>query len=148
MDSDFAKYLDKGRSITGYVFKVLGGTVSWKSRLQHVVALSTTESEFIALTEAVKESMWLQGFVAEMGINVQAAVICCDNLGAIQLSKHQVFHERSKHINVKLHFIRDVLQSKVVKVEYVETEKNAADMLTKCLTGSKFGFCLDVLHIC
>ncbi|KAJ0489574.1 putative RNA-directed DNA polymerase [Helianthus annuus] len=147
VDSDFAKDRDRGRSITGYVFKVLGGSVSWKASLQHVVALSTTEAEFIALTEAVKEALWLKGLISELGIVVDTAMVKCDNLGAIQLSKHQVFHERSKHISVKLHFIRDVINSKEVTVEYVDTEENAADMLTKSLPGPKFVSFLQELNV-
>ncbi|KAJ0844964.1 putative RNA-directed DNA polymerase [Helianthus annuus] len=147
VDSDFAKDSDKGRSITGYVFKVLGGTVSWKASLQHVVALSTTEAEFMALVEAVKESIWLKGFIKEMGIDVHDVVVLCDNMGAIHLSKHQVFHERSKHISVKMHSIREVLQNKEMRVEYVDSEQNAADILTKSVPGVKFLHCSSLLHV-
>ncbi|MFS7926355.1 putative RNA-directed DNA polymerase [Helianthus anomalus] len=70
MDADFAKDKDNGRSFTGYVFMVLGNVVSWKSQLQHVVTLSTTEAEFVALTEGVKESIWLKGFVHNFGIEL------------------------------------------------------------------------------
>ncbi|KAK9067917.1 hypothetical protein SSX86_012028 [Deinandra increscens subsp. villosa] len=147
VDSDFAKDPDKGRSTTGYVFQVMGGTVSWKASLQRVVALSTTESEFIALTEAVKEAMWLRGVINELGFNCEAVIIRCDNMGAMQLSKHQVFHERSKHINVRLHFIRDILSSNEVKLEYVHTSLNAADYLTKVVTKSKLEFCKQKLNV-
>ena len=66
VDSDFAGSLDTRRSLTGYVFKLLGNTVSWKANLQPVVALSTTEAEYIALTEAIKEALWLKGLVSEL----------------------------------------------------------------------------------
>lgn len=127
-DADFAKDLDHGRSIGGYVFKVFGCTISWKAALQHVVALSTTESEYIALTEAVKEVMWLKGFISELGISLNRVSVMCDSQSALQLSKNQMYHERTKHINVKFHFIRDVIESKLIDVEKVSTEENV-----KCL---------------
>ncbi|KAI3818026.1 hypothetical protein L1987_11828 [Smallanthus sonchifolius] len=148
VDSDFAKDYDRGRSINGYVFQVFDGVVSWKASLQHVVALPTTEAEFIALTKGVKEAMWLKSFLTELGVEVGETLVKCDNIGAIQLSKHQVFHERSKHINVKFHFVRDVINSKVVKVAYVNTNENLVDMLTKTLPSSKFGYCCNLLQIC
>lgn len=148
VDADFAKDLDKGRSITGYAFMVLGSLVSWKASLQHVVALSTTESEYIALTEGVKEAIWLKGFVSELGIDNVQAVVHCDSQGAIQLSRNSIFHERTKHINVKLHFIRDIVQSKEIEIKQVDTKDNAADMLTKVLPSFDFENCLGILGIC
>ncbi|KAF5775409.1 putative RNA-directed DNA polymerase [Helianthus annuus] len=147
VDADFAKDPDKGRSVTGYMFKVLGNMVSWKSQLQHIVALSTTESEYVALTEAVKEALWLKGILKELGIKANVPVICCDNQGAIQLSKNSVYHERTKHISVKLHFIRDIVNKKLVEIKWVETEQNTADVFTKCLPGSKFYMCLADMRV-
>jgi hypothetical protein len=72
VDSDYGKDLDKGRSITGYVFKVMGNVVSWKARLQ---ALSSTETEYVALTEAVKEALWMKGFVADLGVKVSDTLV-------------------------------------------------------------------------
>ncbi|KAK9080130.1 hypothetical protein SSX86_001805 [Deinandra increscens subsp. villosa] len=136
VDSDFAKDLDKYRSVTGYVFLLFGSIVSWKATLQGVVALSSTEAEYMALTEAVKEALWLSRFIAELGIEVADTCIKCDNQGAIALSKNGVFHERTKHINVKYHFIREVINSGEVLVEYVNTNQNWADVFTKALPGS------------
>lgn len=147
VDSDFAGDLDRGRSLTGYVFKVLGNTVSWKAQLQHIVALSSTEAEYIALTEAVKEAMWLKRFVKELGVKLEGAVVLCDNQGAVQLAKNSVHHERTKHISVKLHFIREVVSSGKVEVEEVDTQVNSADMLTKALPGPKFWWCVKSLKI-
>ncbi|KAD4178669.1 hypothetical protein E3N88_27260 [Mikania micrantha] len=126
---------------------VMGSMVSWKATLQHVVALSTTESEYIALTEAVKEAIWLKGFVSDLGFNKVDAVVLCDSQGAVQLSKNQRFHERTKHINVKLHFIREVIESKEVYVEQIDTTCNAADMFTKSLSRNQFQSCLNKLGI-
>ncbi|KAK9066710.1 hypothetical protein SSX86_014033 [Deinandra increscens subsp. villosa] len=138
VDSDYANDLDRGRSQTGYAFQVLGNIVSWKASLQHVVALSSTEAEYMALVEAVKEALWLSRFCDELGLNAEDTLIHCDNMGAVQLSKNSVFHERTKHIRVRLHFIREVINSGEVLVNYIPTSENAADMLTKSLSKLKF----------
>ncbi|GKC59951.1 retrotransposon protein, putative, ty1-copia subclass [Tanacetum coccineum] len=146
-NSDYAKDPDKGRSITGYAFLVQGCVVSWKATLQHVVALSTTEAEYMALTEAVKEAIWLRGLLEELGVELNTVAVNCDNQGAIHLSRNHVFHERTKHINVRYHFIREVLEAKTVKVLKVGTEHNAADALTKVVPGLKLQHCLELLNV-
>ena len=147
VDSDYAKDKDNGRSITGYAFSVLGNVVSWKSQLQHVVALSTTEAEFIALTEGIKEALWLKGIVTDLGIVLDRVEVNCDNAGAVQLSKNSVFHERTKHISVKMFWIRDVISSKKVVVKWVGTDDNPADVMTKAMPGPKFVFCVKLLNL-
>ncbi|GKE83528.1 hypothetical protein Tco_1557270, partial [Tanacetum coccineum] len=147
VDSDYAKDPDKGRSITGYAFFVQGCVVSWKATLQHVVALSTTETENISLTKAVKEAIWLRGLLEELGVELNIVAVNCDNQGAIHLSRNHVFHERTKHINVRYHFIREVLEAKTVKVLKVGTEHNAADALMKVVPGLKLQHCLELLNV-
>ncbi|KAL5557135.1 hypothetical protein UlMin_039371 [Ulmus minor] len=145
VDADFAGDLDKRRSLTGYVFTLFGCTVSWKAQLQPVVALSTTEAEYIAATEGVKEAMWLKGLVGELGCVHDKVEVFCDNQSSIHLTKNQMFHERTKHIDIKLHFIRDVVSRGIVTVEKIHTDENPADMLTKPVTGDKFKLCLNLL---
>ncbi|GJZ47598.1 retrotransposon protein, putative, ty1-copia subclass [Tanacetum coccineum] len=147
VDSDYAKDPDKGRSITGYEFLVHGCVVSWKEMLQHVVAFSTTKAEYMALAEAVKEAIWLRGLLEELGVELNTVTVNCDNQGAIHLSRNHVFHERTKHINVRYHFIREVLEGKTVKVLKVGTEHNAADALTKVVPGLKLQHCLELLNV-
>ncbi|GKC50392.1 hypothetical protein Tco_1073137, partial [Tanacetum coccineum] len=98
-----------------------GCVVSWKATLQYVVALSTTEAEYMTLTEAVKEAIWLRGLLEELGVVLNTVAVNCDNQSAIHLSRNHVFHERTKHINVRYHFIREVLEAKTVKVLKVGT---------------------------
>ncbi|GJV47014.1 hypothetical protein Tco_1437226 [Tanacetum coccineum] len=106
---NYAKDLDKGRSITGYTFLVQGCVVTWKATLQHVVALSTIEIEYMALTEAVKEAIWLRKLLEELGVELNTVVVNYDHQGAIHLSRNHVFHERTKHINFGiLLYIREV----------------------------------------
>lgn len=123
VDSDYAKNLDRSRSITGYAFQVLGNLVSWKARLQKVVALSTTEAEYIALTDAMKEALSLGRFSAELGLKLKDSMVCCDNQGAVQLAKNSMFHEQTKHIRVKYHFIREVVSSKEADVKQISKIK-------------------------
>ncbi|GJW81786.1 retrotransposon protein, putative, ty1-copia subclass [Tanacetum coccineum] len=146
-DSDYAKDPDKCRSITGYAFLVQGCVVSWKATLQHVVALLTTEAEYMALTEVVKEAIWLRGFLEELGVELNTVAVNCDNQGAIHLSQNHVFHERTKHINVRYHFIREVLEAKTVKVLKVGTEHNVVDALMKVVPGLKLQHCLELLNV-
>nr|GEZ48060.1 retrovirus-related Pol polyprotein from transposon TNT 1-94 [Tanacetum cinerariifolium] len=116
VDAYYAKDPDKGRSITGYVFMVHGCVVSWKATLKHVVALSTTEAESVFVN--------------------------CDNQSAIRLSRNAMFHVRTKHINVRYHFIREIVESKEIKVEKIGTKDNAADAFTKVVPGLKFKYCM------
>ena len=103
MDSNFVGYLDTMKSLTGYVFTAYGTTISWKARLQKVVALSSSKAQYMALTEAIKEALWLYELVRELKADQQHISVFCDNQGAIQLSKNQVFHERTKHVDIKFH---------------------------------------------
>ncbi|GJS67951.1 retrovirus-related pol polyprotein from transposon TNT 1-94 [Tanacetum coccineum] len=116
--SDYTKDPDKGRSITGYTFLVHGCVLSWKATLQHMVALSTTEVEYMALMKVAKEAIWLKGLL-----------------------------EETKHINVRYHFIKEVLEAKTVKVLKVGTEHNVADALTKVVPGLKLQHCLELLNV-
>nr|GEY38499.1 retrovirus-related Pol polyprotein from transposon TNT 1-94 [Tanacetum cinerariifolium] len=131
VDADYAKDPDKGRSVTGYVFMVHGCVVSWKATLQLVVALSTTVAEYMALTEAVKESFWLKGLLIELGVNLRSVVIICDNPRAIHLSRNAMFHEMTKHIKVRYHFINDIVESKEIEVAKIYMKDNAGDAFTK-----------------
>ena len=146
VDADFAGNVDTRKSLTGYVFTLFGTTISWKANQQSVVALSTTEAEYMALAEGVKEAIWLKGMVNELGIAQACVTIHCDSQSVIHLANHQMYHERTKHIDVKLHLIRDVIEYEKVKVEKVSTEENSADMFTKSLSSVKFKHCLDLIN--
>lgn len=147
VDSDFAGDLDKRRSSTGYLFMLCGGPISWKSHLRSIVALSSTEAEYIAATEAMKETIWLRGLLNEPEVLEGEVVLYCDNQGAIQLCKNSVYHERTKHVDVRFHFIREVVSSGMVKLEKVHTDDNPADMATKVVPLHKFRHCLNLLQM-
>nr|GEY07464.1 retrovirus-related Pol polyprotein from transposon TNT 1-94 [Tanacetum cinerariifolium] len=104
-DSDYTGDLYKRRSTTGYVFTMAKAPVSWKSTLQSTTTLSTTEAEYMAMTEAVKEAIWLHGLLNELGINQKFVTMYSDSQSVIHLVKNQVYHARTKHIDVWYHFI-------------------------------------------
>ena len=135
------------KSLTRYVFTAYGRTISWKASLQNVVALSSTEAEYMALTEAIKEALWLFELVRELKIDQKYISVFSDNQIATQLSKNQVFHERTKHVDIKLHFIRDIVAEETVIVKKVPTEENPADMITKPLPSNKFKYCLELVGV-
>ena len=98
IDSDYAGDLDRRRSTTGYVFKIHGAPVSWRSYLQATVALSTTEAEYMAVAEGVKESLWLRGLLDDLGFRQEGVQLSCDSQSTIFLAKNLAYHSNTKHI--------------------------------------------------
>jgi hypothetical protein len=129
-DSDWGNNDDR-RSRTGYVVLIQGGAVEWKSQLQKSVATSTCEAEYYSICEAVKEIMWLTSFLTELGIPFKKPVLYCDNSGAIDLSKHERFGSRSKHVSIKLAFVREAWKNGVFELAKVAGPDNSSDILTK-----------------
>jgi len=140
-DSDFAGDKDERKSITGYVIFLSGSVVSWKSKAQPCVALSSTEAEYVALNEAVREVKFISQLLEVMGIMIQKPVkVFVDNIGCIFLSNNKTSGERTKHIDMKYHFIRDQIKKGLVEVQFVRTNENHADIFTKNLGGEKFRY--------
>ena len=134
-DADWGGDLDDRKSTSGYVFQISGGAVSWSSKKQTCVALSTAEAEYVALASATQEAMWMRRLSAELSGKppVGATMIFEDNQYAISMTKNPQFHGRSKHISIKYHFVRDQVTEETIKVEYCPTTEMIADMLTKAL---------------
>ena len=141
VDADLAGNVDIRRSTTGYVYTLGGTAVSWGSQLQKIVALSTTEAEYVAVTEASKEMVWLQSFLEELGKKQEDNVLYCDSQSAIHLAKNPSFHSRTKHIQLRYHFIRSLLEDGILKLEKISGAQNPADMLTKTVTIDKLKLC-------
>ena len=138
-DSDWGGDLDDRKSTSGYVFQIGGGPVSWQSRKQSCVALSTSEAEYIALTSAAQEAIWLRQLLSELEQEPEKKVVIYeDNQSTICLSKNPQFHGRSKHIAIKYHFIRDQVKEGTIDLKYCRTEEMLADALTKGLSEEKF----------
>jgi cell wall-associated NlpC family hydrolase len=140
-DADHAGDLDKRRSTTGYTFILNGGSISWSSKRQETVALSTVEAEYMAAASATKEALWLRGLLAELGLPYQTIQIYADNQGAMQLVKNPIVSARSKHIDVRYHFVREHVAKEEVAFHYISTNEMKADSLTKALSGDKHSFC-------
>ena len=138
-DSDWAGNLDDRRSTSGYIFQVASTAVSWKSRKQSCVALSTAEAEYIALSQAAKEAIWLRQLNTDLqGESSEPTVLYEDNQAAICLSKNPQCHGRSKHIDIRYHFIREQVTNWTIELKYCETGNMVADMLTKGLGKERF----------
>ena len=168
-DSDWGGDRDKRRATSGFVLTLCGGAVSWKTRKQDIVALSTREAEYIALTETSNEVIWMRRLLHEIenrdvetfSMNIQrsqvtstnqceqmknvdppqssraATTIFVDNQGAMKLAENPQFHNRTKHIDIRYHFIRDSLAAGQIVLEYLPTADMVADIMTQLLLREK-----------
>ena len=138
-DSDYAGDPDKRRSVSAYVFQLAGAAISWKCRMQPTVALSSCEAEYMALAMAAQETIWLRTLLSELGFEqLFPTVIAEDNRGAIAIANNTLVHDRSKHIDIKHHFIRDTVERRQVVLQPVSTKLMVADILTKPLFKAQF----------
>lgn len=138
-DADFASDLSTRRSTTGVVFMLAGGPVTWSSQRQGLVTLSTTESEYVAATSAIREAMWLRSLLDDLGHSCKEATeLNVDNQSTICLTKNPEFHKRTKHIDLCFHYVREKVEGKEIVVNYVPTESQLADILTKALPKERF----------
>lgn len=132
-DADWAGDATTRRSTTGYVFLVNRAAVSWNSKLQPTVALSTTEAEYMALCAAIQEAMFLRQLLKDMGFPQPRTVLYEDNQGCVALSKNAMTSSRSKHIDIKFHYVREMVSAGNVEVIFCPTDQMLADSLTKAL---------------
>lgn len=147
-DADFAGDNDTRRSTSGYTFHLGSGVISWASMRQQSVSTSSTESEYIAACQAVKELVWLKCLIAELNPNeVVDAKFYMDNQSAIRLIKNPVFHKRTKHIDVQYHFIREKFQEGLFKLEYIKTDDQIADIFTKALIKSRHKYLCNLMSL-
>ena len=138
-DADWAGDTNDRKSTSGYLFILSGGAVTWKSKKQSCVALSTAEAEYIALSSAAQESVWLRQLTSDLGSPPKAQMTLFeDNQSAIAMSKNPQFHGRTKHVEIKHHFIREQVNEGNVKLEYCPSEEQTADMFTKGLSREQF----------
>lgn len=139
-DADWANDSDDRRSVSGYVVLMQGGPISWSSKRQQTVALSTTEAEYMAVSATTQEVMWIQGLSCELQPKIcqDPILIYSDNQSAIHLGMTNSYHPRTKHIDVRHHFIRDKIQEKKIILKYKSTLEMVADIYTKPLPKPKF----------
>ena len=134
-DSDWGGSIDDRRSVSGTVFTIAGGAVTWQAQRQKSVALSTVEAEYMAACQAAKDAVWLRAFLVGLGLHASApTTIQCDSQGAIALAKNPEHHQRSKHIDMRYHFIREQVTNGAITLSYTSTSDMVADQLTKPLS--------------
>ena len=147
-NSDYAGDLDDRRSTSGYVFMMSSGAVSWCSKKQAVVTLSTTEAEFISAAICACQAIWVLRILNHLSWKQENCEIYCDNCSAIKLSKNPVMHGRSKHIAVRYHFLRDLSKSGAVELKYCRSQEQLAGIMTKPLKLAAFVELRERLGVC
>jgi hypothetical protein len=137
-DTDWASQMHR-HSISGYAFHMGDGAMTWSSKKQAIVALSSTEAEYVAQTHAVKELIWLCTILRELTSPFEnPTTLNCDNQGAIALAKDNKFHTRTKHIDIRYHFIHEAIENGSINMQYIPTNDNIAYIFTKPLAKAKF----------
>lgn len=139
VDSDYAGDSDDRKSTSGYVYMLGGGAVSWASKKQPIVTLSTTEAEYVSAAYGACQGVWLKNVLDEIGyIQEEGTILFCDNSSTIKLSKNPVLHGRSKHIHVRYHFLRELVNDEIIRLEYCGTEDQISDIMTKAVKLETF----------
>ncbi|KAK3007336.1 hypothetical protein RJ639_016752 [Escallonia herrerae] len=146
--ADWAGNATDRRSTSGYFIFVGGNLVTWRSKKQNVVALSSAEAEFRGMAKGLCELLWLKGLLAEIGYSSKSSMnMFCDNKLAIQIAENPVQHDRTKHVEVDRHFIKEKLEAKIIRFPFVKSEEQLADILTKAVSSKVFHNSLDKLDI-
>ncbi|KAF7350699.1 Transcription factor [Mycena sanguinolenta] len=137
-DSSWGSEVLNWRSMSGYAFTLYGGTICWSAKKQSVVALSTAEAEYIAMTRATKEAIWIRQFMGELfGNFIEPTVLHVDNQSAIAMAKNDSFHSRTKHIALPYHFVRHAVATSTITLSWIPSDTNLADLFTKGLDSVK-----------
>ena len=137
-DADWAGDMEDRKSTSGYLFKQGGAAITWRSSKQSCVSLSTAEAEYVARAEAAQEAIWLQRLSDILGKKISNTVLLEDNQSAICITKSQLSRRRTKHIEIKYHFIRDLVEAGRISLNYCPSNDMIADMLTKGFPISQF----------
>ena len=138
-DADWAGSISDRKSTTGYCTYVWGNLVTWRSKKQSVVARSSAEAEYRALAQSICEGLWIKRLLEELRISTSEPMkVFCDNLAAISIAKNPVHHDRTKHVEIDRHFIKEKVESRILNLIYTPTHLQVADILTKALSRVKF----------
>ena len=138
-DADWGGDCNDYKSTTGYLFQIGGTAVTWKSKKQSCVALSTAEAEYMALSSAAQEAVWMRELISDLrNPPATSTEILEDNQSVISMAKNPQFHGKTKHINIKYHFIREQIANGTICLKYCPTEDMLADLLTKGIGPEKF----------
>ena len=147
-DADWAGCPDTRRSVTGWCMFLGNSLISWKSKKQDRVSKSSTESEYRAMSAACAEIVWLRGLLAELGFSQpNPTPLHADNTSAIQIAANPVYHERTKHIEVDCHSIREALDTHIISLPHISTNLQIADVFTKAMTRQRHQFLVGKLML-
>jgi hypothetical protein len=147
-DTDWASDVNDCKSTSSYMFKLAGAAVSWSSKKQTSIALSSTEAEYISGAHTAKEAVWLRQLLSELGLDtLSPTVLHIDNQSAIVIAKNPEFHDRTKHIDVRHHFLRQVVEDSTVELRYTPTGDQVTDALTKGLPPTSFSKFWDEMGV-
>lgn len=148
-DSDYAGDIDDRKSTSGYVFLLSSGVVSWLSKKQPIVTLSTTEAEFVAAAVCACQAIWMRRVLKELDHKQKGCTaVMCDNSSTIKLSKNPVMHGSNKHIDVRFHILRDLTKDGVVELLKCGTQEQVADLMTKALKLESFQKLRKMMGVC
>lgn len=137
-DADWASDVDERKSTSGYVFTMQGAAISWSSKKQGTIALSTTEAEYMSMVFCLQEAIWLTKMKRGLNLSLNKSIdVICDNKSAISFAKNGTFSPRTKHIDIKDKFIREKLKQRIIQLKYTSTNEMIADVLTKGLVDQK-----------
>ncbi|XP_069149149.1 secreted RxLR effector protein 161-like [Solanum lycopersicum] len=137
-DADFAGY-QVDRKSTSRMAHFLGSSlISWGTKKQNSVALSTAEAEYVAVAACCSQLLWIRQHLEDFGIHIKAIPLMCDNTSAVSVGKNPVHHKRTKHIDVRHHFLRDNVEKGNIVLTYCPTEEQIADIFTKALSKDQF----------
>ena len=146
-DASWAGDKNDRKSVTGYIFMIAGGAVSWTSHKQSTVAQSTLEAEYMALSDASREAIARSHLFHELSINIPSPLLVSDNQGALAIAENPTNYQRAKHIDLRYHFIRHALENGQIRIDYVHTAQQPADALTKALGPQKFQHLLGLMNL-
>ncbi|XP_042446409.1 secreted RxLR effector protein 161-like [Zingiber officinale] len=150
-DCDWAGDIDSRKSTAGFIFYMENSSLTWNSKKQPIVTLSTCEVAYVAATSCICHAVWLRSLLKELNLSQEDLTeIYVDNISAIALTKNPVFHERSKHIDIRYHCIQDCISKEEVKLKYVKSQDQVADIFTKLLkfdVFKKLHFLLGVMNL-
>nr|KYP43046.1 Retrovirus-related Pol polyprotein from transposon TNT 1-94 [Cajanus cajan] len=137
-DADWAGCLNTRRSTIGFVIFLGESLISWRSKRQNTVSKSSTEAEYGSISTASSELIWLQRLLTHFEVHISSAMLLCDNKSAISLATNPGLHERSKHIDIDHHYIRELFEEGCIKLIHVKVEDQIVDMFTKALSQPLF----------